>query len=129
MITASVLLMLLSFDTQDSPCVLTPQLELRRTNMPADIFHLFYAAKDSVDYGLAKRRGVPADLRHFDRINRTMLEECSRRWTLSYTKKNADYEIVAVAFKDRSVRYRATRQAIYQGSASGWIKIAEYCYF
>jgi hypothetical protein len=127
--TALFLILLFAGPTDAVPCATSPLVEQERSGVPVELFDLFYAAKDSLDYG-ATERHAPASLSEFARVTPKMLQVAKRRWGLRYDRDGSKYRIIATERDSSKVEYRGTREGMYRrvGSAK-WQRVAGYCYF
>ncbi len=127
--TALFLILLFARPTYAVPCAASPPAEQQRSGVPAELFDLFYAAKDSVDYGLREGH-PPASLDQFARVTAEIVKVAKRRWELRYERHGSTYRITATERDASKVQYRGTREGIYRRVGSGkWQRVAGYCYF
>lgn len=127
--TALFLILLFARPTDAVPCAASPRAEQEGSGVPVELFDLFYAVKDSLDYGLREGH-PPTSLDQFARVTTEIVEAANRRWELRYERHGSTYRILATKRDASKVQYRGTREGIYRrvGSAK-WQRVAGYCYF
>jgi len=115
-----------------APAPVAPQdvLAAELSKLPKPVFDLFYALKNSLDYGIEKGRRPPKRLDQYRRVAPEFLAAFKREYRVSrYRVLGDDYELIVRRRSDRSERYRATRTEKFVWKAGRWESLGGYYYF
>ncbi len=105
-------------------------LEKEREQLPTPVFDLFYAIKDSLDYGVIGEMREPLpDYKQYSRVTQAILEKLSHEWeVVSYSVSGSDYEITVQSKDDPLTKYKGTRMEKFKWADGGWVSLGGYLY-
>lgn len=109
------------------------QLEKEKQLLPEPVFDLFYAVKNSLDYGhidgYSTETSPKTELTDYSRVSQKLLKEVTKSYEiLSYEIKGDDY-ILLLKSKTDEVQYKATRHEKFKLTDKGWVSLGKYIYF
>ena len=99
--------------------------------LPLPVCELFYAVKESLDYGvLGKERQPLENLTDYRRVTPELLQRLKQDFIVtSYRRKGNSYELIVTSRADSETRYRATRMIKYRWHDGTWVSLGGYLYF
>ena len=111
-----------------------PEYEAERKKLPPLVFELFYAVKDSLDYGWVEGHGEPplpeASLQEYSRVTSELLEAFEKEYQiLKYERIDDDYVLIVSSKSNPQEKYKATRMEKYELSNGQWRSLGGYLYF
>lgn len=101
--------------------------------IPIDVWDLFYAVKDSLDYGVIPQgHSNPSPLKNlanYHRVTPGLLTRLGQTFLVeSYDVSGENYELVVVCRSDSAIRFKATRSAMFVWRYDHWDLVGEYVY-
>lgn len=129
---ALVLLLVLVQPAAETPDATQPieSPACEHAGCPQAVCNLFYAVKDSLDYGIDKHPRPAQRIEDHKRVTSELLERLNREFQiLEYRPVGMNYELVVVRRSDPSEKYRATRDAKFRWVDGKWVSLGGYLYF
>ena len=110
------------------------EYEAERKKLPPLVFQLFYAVKDSLDYGYIEGHGEPpqpeASLEEYSRVTSELLETFEKEYQiLQYERIGDDYVLIVSSKANPQEKYKATRMEKYVFSNEQWKSLGGYLSF
>ena len=98
------------------------------------VFELFYAVKNSLDYGWVEGHGEPpqpkSNLEEYSRVTSELLEAFEKEYhILQYERIGDDYVLIVSSKTNPQEKYKATRMEKYVLSNGQWESLGGYLYF
>lgn len=117
--------------SNDEPAGLEERLASEHQKLPGLVFDLFYAVKDSLDYGAVDEDAAPAEeLLGYRRVTAELLTAFEVDWEIeTYRVSGDDYELIVRSRSDGTARYKATRMRRYEWCSDRWNDLGGYLYF
>lgn len=104
--------------------------EAQTGNMPEPVWRLFYAVKESLDYGLCDEERAPKeDPADYERVTAEILALVKDSFEIfEYSVEGMEYRMELRSQKDQSKRYLATRSETFEWKRGKWVSLGEYVY-
>jgi len=109
------------------------EAERQKKVIPIDVWDLFYAVKESLDFGVVPQ-GHPTpspeeNIAKYRRVTLDLLTRFSRSFSVeSYGVSGEDYELVVVCQSDPAIRFKATRSTMFVWRGDRWDIVGKYVY-
>ena len=109
------------------------EAERQKQIIPVDVWNLFYAVKNSLDYGVVpKGQTIPGPLKKltdYRRVTPALLNRADQSFSVgSYSVSGGDYELVVVNRTNPAIRFKATRSAMFVWRSDHWEMVGKYVY-
>ena len=110
------------------------EYEAEKGKLPPLVFELFYAVKDSLDYGYIEgHEELPqpkANLEEYSRVTSELLGAFEKEYQiLQYERIGDDYVLIVASKANPQEKYKATRMEKYVFSNGQWESLGGYLSF
>ena len=104
--------------------------EAQTKKMPEPVWRLFYAVKESLDYGFLDEELAPKEnLADYERVTPDLLALVNESFEIhDYLIYGMGYSLELRNLKDQSKRYLATRSEMFEWKGGTWVSLGEYVY-
>lgn len=110
------------------------EYEAEKQKLPPLVFELFYAVKDSLDYGYIEGHEDPpqpkASLQDYSRVTPELLEAFEKEYQIiQYERIDDDYVLIVSTKAHPQEKYKATRMEKYVFANGQWESLGGYLSF
>ena len=105
-------------------------LAKERAALPTSVFDLFYAIKNSLDYGAVGEMRQPLpDYKQYSRVTQAIIDTLSLEWeVVGYSVSGAEYEIIVQKKDTPLTKYKGSRMEKFKWEDGGWVSLGGYLY-
>lgn len=120
--------------SQESPENYMSEYKAEEEKLPKLVFQLFYAVKDSLDYGdiqgQEKQPQPKVRLTEYSRVTSEFLESFKEKYQVEKYERIGDDYVLIVSNKANTLeKYKATRMEKFLFQNGKWISLGGYLYF
>ena len=99
-------------------------------HLPQPVCELFYAIKESLDYGMGTKHRPFKKLTDYPRVTKELLERVNQEFRVTlYQPVGDDYQLIVTSRSNSEERYRATRMVKCWWHDDHWVSLGGYLYF
>ena len=102
------------------------------SRMPEPVWKLFYAIKNSLDYGIITGMGEPSpeeDISEYRLVTPQLLSSVQSDFNIAqYEVRDMDYTLILVNKSNPGEKYMATRMETFSWERDGWKSLGKYVY-